>query len=312
MTLLPCTSGDIIQALEEEDNYEGKNVGAEYPEEGDGDHDTAAVHQTGDIDPAATVSDANVQFGGEETEYQDYMQPGEYGDIYEDFPEEDSTHTEFGFDQTVGYEESRTEAVSSTAEESQAGLLASDLHEETTPVPPAHQIDSEPAPRSETKDSVSDDRGDRLASLESFEEEKSSHGTDKDPIIDQDTDQPESSAQFPTDESDFNLLAMLEREADFELDHSSSHTNANPTEGGGGQTFPVLEEEWDNWDDELDGDGEIDDEWLDPGDAVSNESSVTLSSNSSAKRRHDAVDPEEGEPEAGTPHSSPEKRPRMY
>jgi hypothetical protein len=142
-------------------------------------------------------------------------------------------------------------------------------------------------------------------------------------IIDQDTDQPESSAQFPTDESDSNLLAMLEREAgkvagflcrtaltyhlDFELDHSSSHTNADPTKEGGGQTFPVLEEEWDNWDDELDGDGEIDDEWLDPGDAVSNESSVTLSSNSSAKRRHDAVDPEEGEPKTGTPHSSPGK-----
>ncbi|KIK40751.1 hypothetical protein CY34DRAFT_251081 [Suillus luteus UH-Slu-Lm8-n1] len=305
-------SGDIIQALEEEDNYEGKNVGTEYPEDGDGDHDTTGVHQTSEIDPAETVSNANVQFGGEEIEYQDYMQPGEYGDIYEDFPEEDSTHTEFGFDQTVGYDESRTEAVSSTVEESQAGLPESDLHEEdTTPVPPAQQIDSEPVRRSETKDSVSDDQGDPLASYESFEEEKSSHGTDKDLIIDQDTDQPESSAQFPTDESDFNLLAMLEREADFELDHSSSHTNADPPKEGGGQTFPVLEEEWDNWDDELDGDGEIDDEWLDPGDAVSNESSVTLSSNSSAKRRHDAVDPDEVEPETGTPHSSPEKRPRM-
>ncbi|KAG1759669.1 hypothetical protein EDD22DRAFT_849050 [Suillus occidentalis] len=297
-------SGDIIQALEEEDDYEGKNVGTEYPEDGDGDHDTAAVHQTSEIDPAETVSNANVQFGGKETEYQDYMQPGEYGDIYEDFPEEDSTHTEFGFDQTVGYDESRTEAVSSTVEESQAGLPESDLHEEdTTPVPLAQQIDSEPARRSEAKDSVFDDQGDPLASYESFEEEKSSHGTDKD----QDTDQPESSAQFPTDESDFNLLAMLEREADFELDHSSSHTNADPAKEGGGQTFPVLEEEWDNWDDELDGDGEIDDEWLDPGDAVSNESSVTLSSNSSAKRRHDAVDPDEVEPATGTPHSSPGK-----
>lgn len=67
-----------------------------------------------------------------------------------------------------------------------------------------------------------------------------------------------------------------------------------------------MEEEWEEeWDDELDGDGEIDDEWQDPGDAVSNESSVTLSSISSAKRHHDEVDPEEGELEAGTPHSSP-------
>jgi hypothetical protein len=65
-----------------------------------------------------------------------------------------------------------------------------------------------------------------------------------------------------------------------------------------------LNEEWDEWDDELDADGEADEEWLDPGDTVSNESSVTLSSGSS-KRCHEEVDPEEGELEAGTPQSSP-------
>ncbi|KAG1858363.1 hypothetical protein DFJ58DRAFT_305209 [Suillus subalutaceus] len=306
-------SGDVAQVLEEEDNYEGTNVGTEYREEGEGEHGTAAIHQTVDTDAAATVSDINVQFGGEEAEYQDYIQPEEYGEIYEDFLEEDGTHTEFGYDQTVGYEESGTEAVSATIEESQTDLPVFDLHEEeTTPVPPAQHIDSEPTRRSETGDTVSNERGDCLPSYEYFEEEKSSQGTDKDLIVDQDTDQPESSTQFPTDESDSNLLTILEREADFELDHSSSYINANPTEEGGGQTFPVLEEEWDNWDDELDGDGEIDEEWLDPGDAVSNESSVTLSSNSSAKRHHDDVDPEEGELEAGTSHSSPEKRPRNY
>ncbi|KAG2041542.1 hypothetical protein BDR03DRAFT_1077217 [Suillus americanus] len=321
--------GEVAQALEEEDNYEGTNVDTEYREEGEGDHDTAAIHRTADTDAAATASDINVQFGGEEIEYQDYTQPEEYGEIFEDFPEEDDTQPEFGYDQTVGYEESETEAVSTTVEESQTGLPVSDLHEEeTTPVPPVQHIDSEPTQRSETGDSVLNERGDCLPSYDSFEEENNSHGTDKDLIVNQDTDQPESSTQFPTDESDSNLLAILEREAgevagslcstalthnpDFELDHSSSYTNANPTEEGGGQTFPVLEEEWDKWDDELDGDGEIDDEWLDPGDAVSNESSVTLSSNSSAKRHHDDVDPEEGELEAGTPHSSPEKRPRIY
>jgi hypothetical protein len=306
-------SGDVAQVLEEEDNYDGTNVGTEYEEEGEGDHHTVAVHQTADTDATATVSDINVQFGGEETEYQDYIQPEEYGEIYEDFPEEDGIHTEFGYDQTVGYEESGTEAVSTTIEELHDGLPVSDLHEEeTTPVPLAQHIDSEPTQRSETGNSVSSERGDNLPLYEIFEEEKSSHGTDKDLIVDQDTNQPQSSAQFPTDESDSNFLAILEREADFELDHSSSHTNANPAEEGGGQSFPVLEEEWDKWDDELDGDGEIDDEWLDPGDAVSNESSVTLSSNSSAKRHHDDVDPEEGELEAGTSHSSPEKRLRMY
>ncbi|KAG2366817.1 hypothetical protein BDR07DRAFT_1395197 [Suillus spraguei] len=318
-------SGDVAQALEEENNFEGTNVGTEYQEESEGDHDAAAVHQTVDRDAVATVSDNSVQFGGEETEYQDYIQPEEYGEIYEDFPEEDGTLTEFGYDQTVGYEESETEGVSTTVEESQTGLPVSDfLEEETAPVPRAQHIDSGLTQRSETGHGILNER-DCLPSYESFEEEKSSHGTDKDLIVDQDTNQPELSAQFPTDESDSNLLAVLEGEAgkaagslcatmlthnpDFELDHSSSHTNANLTEEGGGQTSPVLEGEWD---DELDGDGEIDDEWLDPGDAVSNESSVTLSSNSSAKRHHDDVEPEEGELEAGTPHSSPEKRPRIY
>ncbi|KAG2149316.1 hypothetical protein DEU56DRAFT_909007 [Suillus clintonianus] len=298
-------SGDVAQALGEEDGYECTNVGTEYQEEGEGDLDVTAVHEPTDTDAAGTVSKVNSQFGGEDTEYHDYIQPGEYGENYDDFPEEDGGHTEFGYDQTVGYEESGTEVVSTIVEESQAGLPSSDLRdEETTPVPPAQRVDSEPAQRSDIVDSASNELGDCLSSHESFDEEKNSNPTDKDLIVDQDIDQPES-AQFPTDESDSNFLAMLEREADFELDHSSANTNANPTEEGVGETLPVLEEEWDKWDDELDGDGEVDDEWVDPGDAVSNESSVTLSSNSSAKRSHDEVDPEEGELETDTPQSSP-------
>ncbi|KAG1749097.1 uncharacterized protein EDB91DRAFT_1244889 [Suillus paluster] len=303
--------GEVAQAFEDEEDYEGTNVGLEYQEEGEGDLDATAVHETADTDAAATPSNANLQFGEEETEYQDYVQPEEYGERYEDFPEEDGTHTEFGYDQTVGYEESGTEAASSAVDESQTVLPESHLHEEITPVPPAQQVDSESVQRSEPADGTSNERGDCLPSHETFEKEKTSHRTDKDLIVDHETDQPESSTQLPTDESDSNFLAMLEREADFELDHSSSNTNAIPTQEGG-EPLPALNGEWDDWDDELDGDGEADDEWLDRGDAVSNESSVTLSSNSSAKRRHDEVEPEEGELDAGTPQSSPEKRHRMY
>ncbi|KAG2158098.1 uncharacterized protein EDB93DRAFT_1301124 [Suillus bovinus] len=245
-------SGDVAQALEEEDDYEGTN-GTEYQEEGEGDHDSATVHQTVDADAAATVSDVNAQFRGE-TDYQDYIQPEEYGEIYEDFPEEDGTLAEYGYDLTVGYEDGGMVAVSTTTEESQTGLPVSDLHEEeTTPVPSAQHIDSESAQRSETGNrgnsedldqdialhgealalrqvvhtdrsmssnnlanqlstrfehrgnhedldcGVLNERGDRSPSSESFEKEKSSRGTDKD----QNTDQPESSVQFLTDESFF-------------------------------------------------------------------------------------------------------------
>lgn len=151
-------SGDVAQALEGEDDYEGTNVGTEYQEEGEGDHDTAAVHQTADTDATATVSGVDVQFEGEEGEYQDFIQPEEYGEIYEDFPEEDGTHTEFGYDQTVGYEDSGTSAVPTTVEESQTGLPVSDLHEEeTTLVPPTQHIDSEPAQISEIGDRGNDE-----------------------------------------------------------------------------------------------------------------------------------------------------------
>ena len=51
------------------------------------------------------------------------------------------------------------------------------------------------------------------------------------------------------------------------------------------------ESTWDEWDDE-DAEGEDEENWIDP-DAVSNESSVTLSSNASSKRGYDAVDPGE-------------------
>ncbi|KAG2076035.1 hypothetical protein BDR04DRAFT_1090859 [Suillus decipiens] len=171
-------SGGVAQALEGEDNFEGTNVGTEYQEEGEGDHDAAAGHQIVDRDAVATVSDTSVQFGGEEAEYQDYVQPEEYGEIYEDFPEEDGTLTEFGYDQTVGYEESETEAVSTTVEESQTGLPVSDFLEEIAPVPRAQHIDSVLTQRSETGHGVLNER-DCLPSYESFEEEKSSHGTDK-------------------------------------------------------------------------------------------------------------------------------------
>ena len=93
--------------------------------------------------------------------------------------------------------------------------------------------------------------------------------------------------------------------SDSEPDHSPSNPNAKHVEKGSVEEISPPTEEWDEWDDELDADGEADEEWLDPGDAVSNESSVTLSSSSSGKRGHDEVDPEEHEFEASTSQSSP-------
>ncbi|OAX40523.1 hypothetical protein K503DRAFT_864580 [Rhizopogon vinicolor AM-OR11-026] len=291
---------EASQALEDEGDYEGTSASTEYQEEAESVLDAAAVHETADTDATALIND-NSQFGGEETEYSDYVQPEEYDERYgEDFSE---------YDQTVGYGETVEQDASTAVDESQAVLPGSDLYEaETTPVPSAQLIDSTTAQRLESADSDSHEpleQGGRLPSYESFEKKINQH-TDKVLIVDQQTDQHESILQLPIDESDSNFLAMLEREADSELDHSSSSSNAKPTENG------ALDEVWDEWDDELDADGEADEEWLDPGDSVSNESSVTLSSSSSGKRGHDEVDPEEGELETGTRQGSPDKRPRIH
>lgn len=233
-------SGETSQALEEEGDYEGTNTSTEYQEDGEGALDAAAVHETADTDAATFVSNENAQFGGEETEYLDYVQPEEYDERYgEDFSEE------LEYDQTVGCGESGEHDASVAVDESQAVLPGSDLYEaETTPVP-AQSVDSTLAHRLESADSnphgeqshlsniiVSHpalEQGDRLPPYESFETKISQH-TNKSLseyfatlycvlirfrsvlIVDQQADQHES-IQLPTDESDSNFLAMLEREA---------------------------------------------------------------------------------------------------
>ena len=85
------------------------------------------------------------------------------------------------------------------------------------------------------------------------------------------------------------------------------------------QKFPELELEYpdledDNeWDDELDADGEVDNAWpVDHDDGVSNQSSATLSSTTSiAKRVYDELDSEQdGDDDSNSPpNHSPGKSP---
>ena len=104
------------------------------------------MHKTADTDAVTPISNEHSRFGGEETEYLDYVQPEEYDEHYgEDFPEE-------SYDQTVGYGES--EDASTPVDESKAILPEPDLYEaDATPVPPAQPGESTPAQTSETADS---------------------------------------------------------------------------------------------------------------------------------------------------------------
>jgi len=115
-------------------------------------------------------------------------------------------------------------------------------------------------------------------------------------------------------ESDSNFVAMLRHET--VLPDPEAETLTSP------QKFPELELEYpdledDNeWDDELDADGEVDNAWpVDHDDGVSNQSSATLSSTTSiAKRVYDELDSEQdGDDDSNSPpnHSPELKRLRI-
>jgi hypothetical protein len=183
-------SGEASHTLEKEGDYESTNASTGYQEEGEGVLDAAAVHETADTDAATTINE-NSQFGGEETEYLDYVQPEEYDERYgEDFSEE------LAYDQTVGYGESGEQDASTAVDESQAVLPGSDPYEaETTPVPSAQLVDSTHPQRSEITDSdphgkqshlpiiiVSHPLLEQVDRLPSYEpSETISHHTDKGP-----------------------------------------------------------------------------------------------------------------------------------
>ncbi|KAH7910162.1 hypothetical protein BJ138DRAFT_1153488 [Hygrophoropsis aurantiaca] len=107
----------------------------------------------------------------------------------------------------------------------------------------------------------------------------------------------------PTEEdltNEWDVAPLSEREADSRS--VSSTADPQPSE------IVVAPPEYDeNWDWDPDAEGEPDDDWEDP-DAVSNESSATLSSKASSKRPHDEVDFDAEEDFLGDPPSSPESK----
>lgn len=131
------------------------------------------------------------------------------------------------------------------------------------------------------------------------------------------TDTSQAKPFSEVEESDSNFVSMLEREASMLLlilTHTAAHKNnidaefdrtfngeQNEQEGSIEATLQ-HESNWDEWHDE-DAEGEDEEDWIDP-DAVSNESSVTLSSKASSKRGYDEVDPSE-HVYVEDPHASP-------
>lgn len=157
-------AGEVTHALEDENDYEGTNIGDEDESAKSDSLDADQVHDTGaeDTDAPATVTGQESEFGGEQTEYLDYVQPEEYDERYgEDIPERAGGASPVQYGEPQHYEEEGEEDTSTTVDETQAVLPGSGEDEEdesaATPVP-AHAVlepkSSEPADVNTTDETV--------------------------------------------------------------------------------------------------------------------------------------------------------------
>jgi hypothetical protein len=148
-------AGEATHTLE--DNYEVTNAGDEDESAKSGSLDADQVHDTAaeDTDAAATVTGLGSEFGGEQAEYLNYVQPEEYDERYgEDLPERAGG-------EPPHYEEEGEQDTSTAVDETQAVLPDSDEDEEdksaATPVPSHAVLEpefSEPVDNNATNVSV--------------------------------------------------------------------------------------------------------------------------------------------------------------
>jgi hypothetical protein len=308
-------SEEATRVLEEEDDFDGTNAGDEDEPakskclDADQVHDTAAE----DIDTRATVTGQGSEFGGEQTEYLDCVQPEEYDERYgEDLPERASGASPVQYGELLHYEEEGEQDTSTAVDETQAVLPGSDEDEEKSAATPVSaRAVLEPGSSEPTDDKANESiLPEQHGSIPSSEELTTSEPTNKvvheQASSNQDTDTAQAKIISEVEESDSNFVAMLEREADAEFERTFN--NAEQKEQGSIAATLPHDLNWDEWDDE-DAEGEDEEDWIDP-DVASNESSVTLSSKAS-KRSHDEVDPSE-EVCVEDPYTSPgSKRPRV-
>ncbi|KAF8556888.1 hypothetical protein OG21DRAFT_503797 [Imleria badia] len=126
-------SGEAIHALEDEDDYEGTNAGDEDEAAKSESLDADQVHDitTEDTDAPASVTGQESEFGGEQTEYLDYVQPEEYDERYgEDLPERAGGASPVQYGEPPHYEEEGEQDTSTAVDETQVILPSSDEDEE--------------------------------------------------------------------------------------------------------------------------------------------------------------------------------------
>lgn len=137
--------------LEDENDYEGINVGDEDESAKSDSLDADRVHDTvaEDTDAPPTATGQESEFGGEQTEYLDYVQPEEYDERYgEDLPERTGGASPVQYGEPPHYEGELD--TSTVVDETQVVLPGSDEDEEqesaATPIPPRAVLELESEP----------------------------------------------------------------------------------------------------------------------------------------------------------------------
>jgi hypothetical protein len=291
-------TGEAAHALEDEDDYEGTSVGDEdEPVKSEGlDADQVHISAAADTDAAATVTGLESEYGGEQTDYLDYVQPEEYDERYgDDLPEQSGGAPEVDYGEALQYEGEQD--TSTAVDETQEIFAGSDRDQEEqgvvyTPIPAPAVLEPEsndPVPGESSGEPPSIEQNNSSTKLAAGESPN------------------DSTNDTPTEGS--RQLSKAHAEP-----HPGEDRTFNPSNGGEKDSVEALlenDETWDDWGD-ADAEGEDDpDDWgMDP-DSVSNQSSATLSSKSSSKRGFEEVGfGQEGYAE--DLHSSPgSKRPRV-
>lgn len=276
------------QVLEEEGDYENSNRGVEDATT-EGILDADQIHESADTE--ATVSPVDFRFGGEQTNYEEYLLPEEYNEREEEDLDEaegdsqfgDSTQYEVGEDAAGALDASAgVHEVGATTDDSDPGAvmpqaLRRSSSSESSPEEPSNLEESQ-IPTSATDDKLPTETEEKHGNNETC------HHSEKDPH----ENATSRSHSTPTERG---------HQPDLYLDDHDHKTGDYIGRLSDINSCQADGDEW-GW---VDADGEDDDEYWAEQDAVSDKSTATLSSQLSCKRGFDEVDEDLGHPPPSTP-----------
>ncbi|KAI6164298.1 hypothetical protein EDD17DRAFT_1563660 [Pisolithus thermaeus] len=284
------------QVLEEEDDYENTNRGVgDATTEGVLDADQ--LHGSADTDQA-TSSSGGIRFGGEQTNYHEYLLPEEYDEREGEDLDEAEAGSQFGESVQYEVEEDAAGTHDGAASAHEVEVIAGDSDsKEVTLKALRRSSTSEGSP----KESSNLNGSQILPSDNTAAEDKlpteteEHHGNDE--ASHHENDLKDGSTTSSRSESVATEQGPQHDLHPDDHNHTTSDSIVQLSEGTSGQATQDDGDEW-GWDD---ADGEDDLEYWPEHDAASDNSTATLSSKASCKRGYDELDEDLGQASPGSP-----------